>query len=74
MKSVENIKKPVDHAEAERVEIAIAMVRQNIMAMGNNDSEFDRLNQTLDAYENGEKTAEEAISEARAIEINKVER
>ena len=60
--------------EIRMVEDEFGFIRQNIHTMGNNDTEFSRLDEVLTAYKQGKFTAEEAISQARAIQEGKIDR
>lgn len=57
-----------------RVKNEIGLARQMCGQMGNNDSEFDVLDDILERYKQGSLTAEQAIAEARAIPENKIQR
>ncbi len=60
--------------EDEQVRVAIEFARQMCAQMGNNDQEFDILNDIWNRYEEGYLTAKEAIKEARAIPESKMQR
>lgn len=63
-----------DLEEMKMVENEIGLARQMCAQMGNNDSEFDRLNEILENYKDGSISADEATSRAKLVPANKIER
>ena len=52
---------------------AIAMIRQNVATMGNNDREFERIDDVLARLDTDELSPDQAVDEANAIMYGKVE-
>ena len=60
--------------ERRTVENEVGLAKQMCAQMGNNDSEFYRLDEILKAYLKGSITAQEAISQAKRVPANKIQR